>query len=645
MPAGQLIADRYRLDALIGAGGMGEVWRAFDTELRREVAVKLLHRGGFEGAAAAHARFAREARAVARLHHPGIAVVHDFGEDPGPDGTQSYLVMEYVEGRPLSAVLADGPLPPDEAMRLCAEIADALAAAHGAKVIHRDIKPANIIVGADSHPRLVDFGIALLADETALTGPDVRLGTLTYASPEQIDGEPLTPAGDLYSLGVVAYECLTGEPPFTGPTPSAVVHGHLHQPPPELPADIPDDARAAVTRALEKDPTRRWSDADDLAAACRGKQPPNSTLAPARGGARTARRRTLLAAAIGTPVAAGAAGIALWLNTVRDGGAGAPKEAETLPTTMVEHDGLVIDAHDAPIETVAAAHSTDGPVVYASAGSRLGLWHLADGTVLGAAETEQPITALLLAPGADGERVVAVDRASGVYVAAVGGTAFTKIGTGAFDAVAAAYAPHRRPDATVLTAMTPMGCATVDLDTGATGQGMIFQPGFIDHAVLAPNRGELAVAHAEPDGAVALHHPVDGSVVGRVPPHTDWRPGTDEPAGLWFAQTEDGGPHGFVCSAADQRYHHVDLWTYEPIGEPLPLGPVDTVHDYWLLGPDAALLTIDNGLTALTSTAKGSRLGLTAAAEPAALAALPAPDHRTALIGYTDGTIRAWPID
>lgn len=652
MPAGQLIADRYRLDALIGAGGMGEVWRAFDTGLRRDVAIKLLHRSGIEGTAAAHARFVREAQAVARIRHPGIAVLHDFGEDTAADDTRSYLVMEYVEGRPLSAVLGDGPLPPGEVMRLCAEIADALATAHDAGVIHRDIKPANIIVGADSHPRLVDFGIALLSDETALTGPDVRLGTLTYASPEQIDGEPLTPASDLYSLGVVAYECLSGEPPFTGPSLSPIVHGHLHKPPPELPTAVPDDTRAIVMRALEKDPARRWRDAADLAAACRGESPvPGDTLLlPPPGTARKTRRRTLLAAATGTATLAGAVALTLWLNETRDGGAG-PSEStgsDEAFTTAVEHDGLVIAAHDAPIETMIAAPGTAGPVLYTSAGTQLRLWDLADGTALGTTDVEHPVVALLLAPGPGGERVVAVDRASGVYVADASGTGFAKVGTGAFDAVAAAYAPHVRSESTVLTAMTPMGCATVDLDTGATGQGMIFQPGFIDHAALAPNRGELAVAHAEFDGAVALHHPVDGTVVGRVPPHPDWQPDTDRTAGLWFAQGEDGSPRGFVYNATNQNYYQVDLWTYDPIGEPLPLAPIDAAHDIWLLPTDTgdALLTIENDLAVLTGTDESRRLELTATGgpQPVTLASLRAPDRHAALIGYADGSVRVWEL-
>ncbi|MEU5155493.1 serine/threonine-protein kinase [Glycomyces sp. NPDC021274] len=651
MPAGQLIADRYRLDALIGAGGMGEVWRAFDTGLRRDVAIKLLHRGGFEGAAAAHARFVREAQAVARLRHPGIAVLHDYGEDTGPDDTRSYLVMEYVEGRPLSAVLADGPLPPGEAMRLCAEIADALATAHGSGVIHRDIKPANIIVGTDSHARLVDFGIALLSDETALTGPDVRLGTLTYASPEQIDGAPLTPAGDLYSLGVVAYECLSGQPPFTGPTLSPVVHGHLHRPPPELPATVPDDARAVVMRALEKNPAQRWRDAADLAAACRGDNPdtPESTLPlPRPGAARTTRRRTLLAAAIGTPVAAGAAAAAWWLNTTRQRDDGASTEEAAVPTTVVlPHDGLLLTAHDTPIAAMTPAPGAAGPVLYTAAGTELRLWDLNLGTALGATEVEHPVTALLLAPVPGGRaRVIAVDRASGVHVAEPGSTEFTKIGTGDFDTAAATYAPHVRNDATLLTAMTPTGCATIDLDTGAPGQGMTLQPGFIDHAALAPNRGELAVAHAEPDGAVTLHHPADGSIRGRVPPHADWRPETARTAGLWIAQAADGSPRGFVYNATDQHYYQIDLWTYESIGGPLPLAPIDAPHDTWLLpsGNGDAILTIENGLPVLAGTDEGDRRELTAPGEPhpVALASLIAPDQRTALIGYDDGTVRTW---
>lgn len=288
-----------------------------------------------------------------------------------------------------------------------------------------------------------------------------------------------------------------------------------------------------------------------------------------------------------------------------------------------------------------------GPVLYTAAGAELRLWDLNIGTALGATEVEHPVAALLIAPVPGGRaRVIAVDSASGVHVADAGSTEFTKIGTGAFDAAEATYAPHVRSDSTVLTAMTPTGCATVDLDTGALGQGMTLQPGFIDHAALAPNRGELAVAHAEPDGAVILHHPADGSVRGRVPPHADWRPDTDRTGGLRVAQAEDGSPRGFVYNATDQHYYQVDLWTYESIGEPLPLAPMDAPHDTWLLPGNTgdAMLTIENDLPVLAGTEESSRQELTApgAPRPVALATLIAPDQRTALIGYDDGTVRTW---
>ncbi|MFG3341636.1 serine/threonine-protein kinase [Glycomyces sp. NPDC048151] len=653
MPAGQLIADRYRLDALIGSGGMGQVWRAYDTGLRRDVAIKLLHRNGFEDDAAAHARFVREAQAVARIRHPGIAVLHDYGEATDDRGTYSYLVMEYIEGEPLNAVLTEGPLPPGEVMRLCAEIADALATAHDAGVIHRDIKPANIIVGADTHPRLVDFGIALLPDQTALTGPDVRLGTLTYASPEQIDGEPLTPASDLYSLGVVAYECLSGTPPFTGPSLSPVVHGHLHKPPPELPDTVPDNTRAMVLRSLEKDPARRWEGAADLAAACRGEALPGDTfpLPPPSSG--KPRRRALLAAAIGAPVAAGAAAIMLWLNGTRetDGGTGGDPTAETnaskdiASTTLLPHDGLAIAAHDAPIDAMTALAGPAGPVLYTAAGTELRAWNLADGTELATTMLDEPVVALLAAANpAGGERLVAVDHASGVHTADAGSTELTPIGT--FDDATTDYATHVLDGVPTLTAMTALGCNMIDLDTGTVSPGMTFAPGFAEHAALAPNQGELAVAHAEGDGAIAVHNPIDGSLIGRTQPSADWNPATGRTGGLWFARSEDGTSRGFLYNATDQRYYQADLWNFNAIGGPVALGPLDAVRDTWLLPGDTgeSLLLIDQDRVFLTDTEEGDRLELVAedAAAPVRLASVRAPELRAAIVGYADGTIRTW---
>ncbi|MFB9658329.1 serine/threonine-protein kinase [Glycomyces mayteni] len=269
MQTGSMIADRYRLDAPIASGGMGSVWNARDTRLRRAVAVKVL-KSNLEGDATARARFAHEAQAVASLRHPGIAALHDYGETPdGEGGTLAYLVMELIEGPTLTERLRGGPLPHADAMRLTAEVAEALHHAHGHGIVHRDIKPANIIVDPGGHAVLVDFGIALSPGRGTITESGMLMGTLYYASPEQLEGRPLTGATDVYSLGAVAYECLSGTPPFTGDTAGTILNGHLNQPPPPLDAALPPAPAAAILQALAKDPEQRWATAEDFARVCR----------------------------------------------------------------------------------------------------------------------------------------------------------------------------------------------------------------------------------------------------------------------------------------------------------------------------------------------------------------------------------------
>lgn len=267
MEPGSLIADRYRLDASIGSGGMGTVWRAFDTRLKRAVAVKIL-KSGFERDENARVRFEHEAQAVASLSHNGIAALHDYGETVDEQGAiLSYLVMELIEGRSLTEALLGGPLDPAEAMRLCAQVAEALQAAHDAGIIHRDVKPANIIIDERGRAVLVDFGIALSAGRTAITESGMLLGTLYYASPEQLEGRELTAATDAYSLGAVAYECLAGVPPFTGDTAGTILNGHLNQPPPQFSESVPPAPAAVVFQALAKSPENRWPTATAFAEA------------------------------------------------------------------------------------------------------------------------------------------------------------------------------------------------------------------------------------------------------------------------------------------------------------------------------------------------------------------------------------------
>jgi eukaryotic-like serine/threonine-protein kinase len=277
---------RYRFDSRLATGGMGEVWRATDLVLGREVAVKLL-KAEYADDPTFRSRFETEARNAAALHHPNVASVFDFGEmagDEGPgDGTpRPFLVMELVRGEPLSALLRGGqPMPAGTAADLVAQAADGLAAAHDLGIVHRDVKPANLLVTPDRTVKITDFGIARAADAVALTQTGQVVGTPQYLSPEQAEGKQSTGASDIYSLGVVLYECLAGRRPFDGSSPIATALAHLREPPPPLPEDVPDWLRETVEVALAKDPDARFASVRDFAAALRGGPVRSGTAAPA----------------------------------------------------------------------------------------------------------------------------------------------------------------------------------------------------------------------------------------------------------------------------------------------------------------------------------------------------------------------------
>ena len=253
-----LLAGRYRLTDRIAAGGMGEVWRAEDNLLNRAVAVKLLPTGR-AGDDAFLARFRAEARYAASLSHPGIARVYDYGESSEFGG--AYLVMELVNGEPLSAILARaGRLSPDATLDIMSQAARALDAAHQAGIVHRDIKPGNLLVAVGGTTKITDFGIATAvaaAQASHLTETGMVMGTAMYVSPEQATGAHVTDASDIYSLGVVAYECLAGHPPFTASEPLAIAFAHKHEPVPALPPDVPPPVSDLVYHMLAKTPEER----------------------------------------------------------------------------------------------------------------------------------------------------------------------------------------------------------------------------------------------------------------------------------------------------------------------------------------------------------------------------------------------------
>ncbi|MET8870227.1 serine/threonine-protein kinase [Nonomuraea sp. NPDC004580] len=262
-----VLAGRYRLLSRLGSGGHGEVWRALDVLLDRVVAVKTV-RAGLDGDAAA--RFHAEARSMATVEHPGVVGVFDYGIADVDGRRTPYLVMKYLDGEPLHLLLERrGRISAGATMDLVAQTAEALQAAHDAGVVHRDVKPGNLIVRADGSVVLTDFGIARAAEGHKLTASGIVLGTATYCAPEQAEGAEPTAAMDVYALGVVAYECLSGRPPFHGDNAVAIALQHVHDPPPPLPADVPPAVAEVVRRALTKDPAARWPSAGALAAAAR----------------------------------------------------------------------------------------------------------------------------------------------------------------------------------------------------------------------------------------------------------------------------------------------------------------------------------------------------------------------------------------
>ncbi|MGF1431749.1 protein kinase domain-containing protein [Kitasatospora sp. LaBMicrA B282] len=268
---GTVLGGRYTLSVRLGGGAMGEVWRAEDGVLERPVAVKILLPALLDDVAFMD-RFRGEARTLAALDHPGIVDVHDYGEGADDGGTPiAYIVMELISGRPLDELLAEGgALPAGQALDLAAQALDALHAAHQRGVVHRDVKPANLMVGDDGRVVVTDFGIARAMAGKKVTSSHVVLGTALYVAPERAEGSAAGPRADLYSMGVVCYEMLTGEPPFTGETALEIVLKHVRAAVPELPGErFAEPVRQLVARALAKQPAERFADAGEMAAAVR----------------------------------------------------------------------------------------------------------------------------------------------------------------------------------------------------------------------------------------------------------------------------------------------------------------------------------------------------------------------------------------
>lgn len=259
--AGTTLGGRYVLRSLLAVGGMGEVWRAADTELERPVAVKVLK----DSAAANETflkRFTNEARNAAGLTHPNIAQVLDYGDQEGT----AYLVMELVEGEPLSSILErEITLDEPRLARILIETCRGLQVAHDAGVMHRDIKPGNLLVSEGDAVKITDFGVSRSTDQTTLTQTGMVMGTAQYLAPELALGKPATPASDVYALGIIAFEAVVGKRPFTAASAVDIAIAHVNEPVPALPASVSEDLARIIHDVLEKNPRKRPRTPDALA--------------------------------------------------------------------------------------------------------------------------------------------------------------------------------------------------------------------------------------------------------------------------------------------------------------------------------------------------------------------------------------------
>src|SRR4051794_15399931 len=248
---------------LLGRGGMGEVWRAYDTETQRVVAVKVLT-SNLANDPAFEQRFRREALAAAGLNDPHVVPIHHFGEIEG----RLYVDMRLVVGRDLQDIINDGALEPERAVNIIEQIASALRSAHRIGLVHRDVKPSNILVTEDDFAYLIDFGIARAAGDSHMTGTGNVIGTWAYMAPERVTTGQTDPRGDTYALGCVLHECLTGSQPFPGTSLEQQIGGHLSLPPPRpstIRRGIPEELDNVIATAMAKNPDQRYATVTDLA--------------------------------------------------------------------------------------------------------------------------------------------------------------------------------------------------------------------------------------------------------------------------------------------------------------------------------------------------------------------------------------------
>ena len=387
MTTPQVLGERYEIGGVLGRGGMAEVHRGRDLRLGREVAVKVL-RSDLARDPSFQVRFRREAQAAASLNHPAIVAVYDTGEDRTTTGATPYIVMEYVEGETLRDLLRrEGVLPPDRAMSLSADICAALDFSHRNGIVHRDVKPGNVMLTPDGSVKVMDFGIARAVSDSAatMTSTAAVIGTAQYLSPEQARGEAVDARSDVYSVGCLLYELVTGAPPFTGDSPVSVAYQHVREDP-KLPSSVnpavPPELDAIVLKSLSKNPANRYQSAaemrNDLLRALAGQRVEATPVmgdderttilgaAPASYGgddgwdddeaARRRKRNRVIAAVVGALVLVGAVvGIALLVNS-------GDEETPPAATQVTVPAGLVGQTEEQARTAITGAGLTVGEV-------------------------------------------------------------------------------------------------------------------------------------------------------------------------------------------------------------------------------------------------------------------------------------------
>jgi ABC-type transport system substrate-binding protein len=505
----------YRIDALLGRGGMGVVYRAWDPRLDRPVALKLLS-PELSGDRHFRARFERESRLAASIDHGGIIPVYEAGEVDG----QLYIAMRFVDGSDLAALLqAEGPLAPARALELVGQLASALDAAHERGLIHRDVKPSNALVAREGHVYLADFGLTKTSGPDSVTASGQVMGTVAYMAPEVIRGEGPTSASDVYALGCVLFECLTGDVPFQGPNAASIIYGHLELPPPRIPG-LPalDDVFA---RALAKDPAERFGSGAELIAAARA-----ALSGPPRRRGRSRRPAVAAAAAF---VLAGAAATVLWT-----GGSARIATIRTDAVALIDTGGQSLRAQielDGPPSGVAV-----GPDAIWVAGDR-------DGTVSRIDPKTHTLRQTVTvghgpsALAADRGGVWAANRQAGTvsYVSAATNTVTDRIGAGSPSDVCLLdgdlWIPgsaagtilrvdpgtHRRRTIALGATTTAVACGGGSVWTvGDSGRLMGVSPA-TNSVLRSVDVGAGAGAVAAGEGAVWVANPLNGTVT-RVDP-------------------------------------------------------------------------------------------------------------------------------